>query len=105
LGSCDFEYSCAKAAHTFLCVLKCAFWHSLSQYVTLWHLRQSLGALGVLAHCAHWAVGDVDVDDDEGSAIGSSEAEEVVAVSTLGGSDGSAMASGTVLNLWEKMGI
>jgi hypothetical protein len=35
LGSCVLEYSCARAAHTFLCVLKCAFWQSLLQYATL----------------------------------------------------------------------
>jgi hypothetical protein len=58
LGSCVLEYSCARAAHTFLCVLKCAFWQSLLQYATLWHLVQSFNDCSALPHCAHAAVCD-----------------------------------------------
>lgn len=52
LGSLFLTYSCASAAHTFLCVLKCAFWQSLPQYGVVWHLLQALREESTLPHCA-----------------------------------------------------
>jgi hypothetical protein len=57
-------YSCAKLAQTFLCVLKCAFWQSLLQYDTLWHLRHCFRDSGDLEHCAHVGVAGVDEEDE-----------------------------------------
>lgn len=49
-GSLFLTYSCASAAHTFLCVLKCAFWQSLPQYGVVWHLLQALREASNLPH-------------------------------------------------------
>jgi hypothetical protein len=46
--------------------LKCAFWQSLEQYVTLWHLRHCFGLSGDLAQWAHVGVDD---DEDDGSVV------------------------------------
>jgi hypothetical protein len=67
-GSFALTYSCAKLAQTFLCVLKCAFWQSLSQYDTLWHLRHCFRVLGDLPHWAHCGVGGA-VDDEASEVV------------------------------------
>jgi hypothetical protein len=82
-GSCSLTYSCAKLAQTFLCVLKCAFWQSLLQYDTLWHLRHCFSDSGDLEHCAHVGVDGVEDEDEEASGC-------VVSVLSLDGADADA---------------
>jgi hypothetical protein len=84
-------YSCAKLAQTFLCVLKCAFWQSLLQYDTLWHLRHCFRDSGDLEHCAHFGAAGVDDEEDEACVV--SVVLFVAAEADADAEDSSAMAA------------
>jgi hypothetical protein len=83
--------------------LKCAFWQSLLQYDTLWHLRHCLRDSGDLEHCAHVGVAGAEDEEDASGDVGSVVLLLVGAEADDDGSDAmvAEYGGGNVRKIWE----